>query len=830
MQQGVIAENNETNNLARTTSTLPPVDVDDLQFKLKWNKSAFSVLPKSINVASAAVIDLNRDGVPEIVFSTFESNQYKHGKLRAIRGDSGNEVWTVTNSAYELSGYATLAAGDIDNDGFPEIVAIHEDGYTIAFEHDGTFKWRNYDATWSEANGGASIADLDGDGVPEVIVGNVVMNGLNGSLRWRGSGPGKGVNELGPLSIVADIDLDGRPEVIAGNSAYRYDGTLYWSAAISDGFAGVGNFDTDPYAEVVVVTDGKVYLLEHDGTTKWAQPAAIPGGGRGGAPTIADVNGDGSLEIGVAGAKNYAVFRSDGALLWPPKPVQDASSHITGSSVFDFNGDGAAEVVYGDEVYLRVYRGSDGTVLDAWPKSSGTGVELPMIVDVDGDGKAEIVAVANRVGHHGTLDVGIFVIEDTNDNWVSTRKIWNQHSYHITNVNDDGTIPAYEEPSWLVHNTYRLNAQPGRDPLAAPDLTASYLRAIGTAQEATITARVGNGGMLAVQPGVYVAFYDADPDEGGTLLGRTITTVALNPGEYQDVSIFTPLGGPQDIWVVADDDGTGVGQVREADENNNTHHALLRILGPEIVVTTPADGTEITAGETVVISGTAFVQRPDLGGGSSLANRIVAVLINNSAVEVLDAAGNFFTQVDVLPGENVFDLTAFDAYGQTAATRVTIIGSQAPSGSVDQLFDVSPSFAPLYARTSFEQRSDRLFAELAIHNVGQYPADNPFYVGVRNISDPTVTVREAAGMTGDGIPYYNFSAGRARQLAQSGRCHRFCPGGVPQPQSRAFHVRTGLPGQTQRAAHVYHRADCRDLTPGGHTTTMLMPAIWTAIR
>ena len=181
------------------------------------------------------------------------------------------------------------------------------------------------------------------------------------------------------------------------------------------------------------------------------------------------------------------------------------------------------------------------------------------------------------------------------------------------------------------------------------------------------------------------------------------------------------------------------------------------IAPPVVVVKSPQDDAEFLNGGSVVIAGVALATTEVGPLNTPVANRIVAVLINDSAVDVLDAGGNFFAQVDVLPGENVFDLTAIDAYGQMAATRVTVIGSQASTGHVDLLFDVSPSFAPLYARTSFEPRSSQLFAELAIHNVGQYPADNPFYVGVRNISDPTVSVREAVGRTRDGIPYYDFS-------------------------------------------------------------------------
>src|SRR5690606_16595561 len=77
-------------------------------------------------------------------------------------------------------------------------------------------------------------------------------------------------------------------------------------------------------------------------------------------------------------------------VLWV-QPSQDLSSNITGSSIFDFNGDGAAEAVYRDECYIRVYDGRTGTVLFSAPASSGTGNEYPAIVDVDGDFATEIV-------------------------------------------------------------------------------------------------------------------------------------------------------------------------------------------------------------------------------------------------------------------------------------------------------------------------------------------------------------------------------------------------------------------------------------------------------
>jgi hypothetical protein len=78
-------------------------------------------------------------------------------------------------------------------------------------------------------------------------------------------------------------------------------------------------------------------------------------------------------------------------ILWA-KLSQDYSSSETGSSIFDFNGDGASEVVYRDECYMRVYDGSSGSVLFSAPASSGTGQEYPVVADVSGTFTTQIVA------------------------------------------------------------------------------------------------------------------------------------------------------------------------------------------------------------------------------------------------------------------------------------------------------------------------------------------------------------------------------------------------------------------------------------------------------
>ncbi len=581
--EGVIPELSEDNNLNQTGAACdfhPPVGTFTPQVEWQWTGS--TTLPGSNQVMmTPAVIDLTGDGVPEVIFTTFQgSNWNTDGHLRAVDGRTGAELFTVTDPTFDVRAGGGLAVGDIDLDGRPEIVAEAESGdRLLAFEHDGTFKWRSAVIPGGVNLGGPALADLDRDGTPEVIVGATVLN-QDGTRRWAGTfGRSDNNNAWGPLSLVADLDLSGNPEVMAGNTAYRSDGSVLWRRSdLGDGFNAVGNFDADPFPEVVLVTNNRVYLLQHDGTTAWG-PITLPGGGLGGAPTIADIDGDGQPEIGVAGSSRYVVFETNGTVKWQAV-TQDNTSNVTGSSVFDFDGDGKAEVVYGDERFLRIYRGSDGTVLYQLAKSSATTYELPVVVDVDADGNAEIVAVANN--YFIGPQTGVYVIGDAADSWLPTRRLWNQHTYHVTNVNDDGSIPRREEPSWRTHNTYRLNLRTEGDPLAAPDLTASRIVVdlANPGVEVPITARAGNGGKIFVPAGVAVAFYNGNPTAGGTLLGTVATIRRLEPGEHEDLTFVwrTPPPAPGSYTVfVGVDPGAGRGKVSECDETNNAHSQTFTV-------------------------------------------------------------------------------------------------------------------------------------------------------------------------------------------------------------------------------------------------------------
>jgi hypothetical protein len=235
---------------------------------------------------------------------------------------------------------------------------------------------------------------------------------------WSGSGTQGYVGWCYSLnSLVADVDLDGAMEVVAGPTVYNADGTIkYRNTSLPDGFVATANFDNDPQAEIVLVSNGHVYILENLSVVR---SVASGDGGFGGPPMIGDADGDGTPEICVASRSHFVAYRADLSILWQAT-IQDYSSSKTGATLFDFNGDGRPEVMYRDEVYLRIYDRPTGQVRWQVPMSSCTWQEYVQVADVDRDGNADIVACANNNCGAGPQR-GIYVYSDPT--WFPTRSI-----------------------------------------------------------------------------------------------------------------------------------------------------------------------------------------------------------------------------------------------------------------------------------------------------------------------------------------------------------------------------------------------------------------------
>ena len=367
------------------------------------------------------------DGGPE---SAQGSDPRYFGVIRVIDGRDCRQLATIATPTVVAS--SSVALADIGGaDAIPEIIAARTDGGLAAWTlvaGQWQLLWRSADNFADNNNNwaGPSVHDLNDDGVPEILLFAAVYDN-NGVLLTQAP-PAVSGTLPGYIPVVGDLDGDGLPELIAGASTYRWDtATTEWVAKQSltggvNGFTAIADFGTfganaaadnravlDGVAEIAVVSRGIVRVFNSLGRLIFTANVQGTPPGSGGPPTIADFDGDGRVEVASAGASAYSVFdmdclgtpdvatcpslRTDG-VSWSVVS-QDLSSNVTGSSVFDFDGDGRAEAVYGDECFTRVYDGVTGKVVYSRFRRSCTWYENPVVADVDADFNAEIISTSN---------------------------------------------------------------------------------------------------------------------------------------------------------------------------------------------------------------------------------------------------------------------------------------------------------------------------------------------------------------------------------------------------------------------------------------------------
>ncbi len=687
--------------------------------------------------------DDNGDGLiderdfPEIIFTTFCNHDFtSNGVLRAIHGggpkkgddffaNCGGTLWSEGDalpancscSSADLDSTASVAVGDLDNDGTPEIVTITEgsghNGAVRIYSNLGVLVATSASRNLGGSNPAPTLANIDNAGLSEIVVGRTVFtlekDATTKQLKFldvfEGTGQ-NGSNGQGPVSCVANLIGDSKQEIAAGTTTYRMpipsagitkradcvggetgetktfcDGQLVtvWDGQTVNGATKIPNANRrgfcavadvlgtdqtkepgptnplDGVAEVISISNGRLYVLNGQ-TGALRVDIAIGQGSNGGAPNVDDFDGDGFPEIGSAFSAAYVVVDLQATATecpaWtatgddnsnkprtPPsasclkdsdcgdttkfacnestsacvclqngwrRKTEDDSSRVTGSSVFDFNGDGAAEVIYNDECNFRVYDGLNGTVYFEQPSESRTRVEYPVVADVDNDGNAEIVfATTTESGFcsekkTSQYNAGIEVWGDKSDLWVSARRMWNQHAYHVTNVTESGQIPVFEPESWMsyngrLYNTYRSNP---RSFGVAPDLTVQAIQVSSPdavcgqlSNKLDITVQIANIGDLRVGPGIVVSFHGtwttpalSEPLMDGTPAPLTLTiSNSLEPGDVilltasYDAVNNSPGVLPDKVRVVVDDGDLA----RECIETNNELEAQVQAQGKQ---------------------------------------------------------------------------------------------------------------------------------------------------------------------------------------------------------------------------------------------------------
>ncbi|MBT2153200.1 choice-of-anchor A family protein [Pseudoalteromonas tetraodonis] len=446
-------------------SVAEPIAPFAMQQKWQWNSSEFMPEYKQV-MATPIVAQLNDDNgdglinnsdVADVVVVTFKNGGHNNGVVRALSGIDGSELWDYSQGAIMSDASYSVAAADFDGDGIVEIVASSRfEDFVSVIDHKGATKKQIAKANfgWITASD-IAIADIDNDGSLEFTLGDAIYNYDTGSLfnvDWS------------PTYTIFDSNNDGAQEILTRGKLLDKNGAVLWSYTGESEvwFSSVADIDNDGKPEVILsipaftTTSEKSRLvaLEANGNVKWEINTDITPGG--GAQAISNFLDSDAMGIVHAGYTAVTMYDANGNTVWSI-PHDDEWSGKQGVSAYDFNGDGIDEVIVQDNFKVRVLNGHNGEILSTVENSTASLWEYPIVVDLEGDDNAELVVVSNSHDKRYNINNGVTVYgaADNSKPWKNATRIWNQHSYHQTNINQDGTVPTVELPSWLNNNTYR---------------------------------------------------------------------------------------------------------------------------------------------------------------------------------------------------------------------------------------------------------------------------------------------------------------------------------------------------------------------------------------
>ncbi len=516
--------------------------------------------------------------------------------------------------------------------------------------------------TYNNRNQYTAVVDYNQDGFLDVLMSGSVdkRKGPTAVFFWDVHNkaasafvvtrPSNTISDKIPRPNGGTMDFRNQYNNVLGGDCNADGQDCYWEKGT--GSLNVANIDSDPALECTFMSGSSLYAIDVNMKPEWD--------------------------------KNFFVATTDPAYGSPTNGNHvnfwESTSGFTGTAVFDFDGDGASEVIYRDQVDLYVVDGETGRVLNSQYAnltkcSSNTGYEYPIIADVDGDGETEIIVSCSRLENDkyqgpntgGGTDGHIRVYKASPDMfWVPARQIWNQFNYFNVNINDNLTVPRFQQPHHLnfsqicidpdAPNNFSLNKFLNQSPritfcgdlafpaakLDFPDDAVTITPPICPEDTFRVTLKFQNTGDYAVLQPIPFAFYAQDPTQKhlNSVPNPWLDTVyvdvpgGVQPGQQVDTTVTVHgARGEFDLFVSMNDIGPF---------DKDTKNALAN---EDFYALTALNGTVRECDATPSIVSKSVKAVPFLIQATAYDNRRCSdvIGINNGQIQITDEDGKPFT-------------------------------------------------------------------------------------------------------------------------------------------------------------------------------------------